>query len=925
MKELQRIIDSDTLVYKSYAVACLMPEKVNTKMSPLIWKAGLVRGPDVVTDERLRPYCQQVRLIVKGNYEQAKAWMADRLKESPQVALDIETSTPDESDEWLMGDDKKVDVLGSKLTGMGLTFGANGQYTFYFSVDHKDTDNVTSEEVADIVATIKCPILVQNFGGFEGPILYRAWGERLKDNGWHGFLPNVIDTKVLANYTDENVSSGLKQNTELYTGYKQVTYDQVTSKEGTVGTLTGGRVVAEWKVPVMVETLQRIMDPETEQWNEVPTTINKLDDNGDPVFIYMERRRYKMNQLTGKEVLAYGADDTICTTALYQHYRLRMEIEGSWQVAMELEQAPMYVTALAFVNGTVFSQQTMKEQEQEDQIKADAAWAVIREYLISIGWEGSVCPVFKELDAANIKTAVAMLLPGVEFKTQVRTPAKLAILVEALEHPDAANLAKMITLNEVEAINAWMASVFDGEPVLDLNSPKQMKAFLYDTLKLPVRLVNPCTPLEFKEKPALSKAISKFKKIANGSQSVEPLTEEELELVKKKARTDDTSMDFALAFDVPDHPVLKALKEMKTCGTRQSLFYTPYRKVRHWVDGKIHAQANLTSTVTRRAAPSSPNLAQLPKRGEGVKFRRCFLPHHPNAVMVSVDSSGQELRLQAGLSKDPEMLSCYVGDNLRDLHSITASGAMRVVWSKTAYDGAMASLGNVLPPSDYETFLALLKSPDKGVAKQAKDLRTLSKGVNFGSAYGCEAPKMQELLVTDLETATNMLEAKLAKFCGYEVWKEKVEEQAMTEGLVRTELGGIRHLAHVMSSENRGERERAARQASNFKIQSAGAELAKKALTHIWNSGILFRYDCVFFALIHDECVLSVHRDHAVEVIKVVQAAMSLPYTPTFPVPFIGSVSLGLNFGDQIECGDGFFPDRIRAALAECFPERLAA
>jgi hypothetical protein len=104
-----------------------------------------------------------------------------------------------------------VDVFGSKLTGLSLTFGSNNQYTMYFSVDHFNTNNVTSEQVRDAVVLIPpaSPIVIQNFA-FEGPILFEEWGEAWKDNGWHGFLPNVIDTKVLANYVDENVSSGLK-------------------------------------------------------------------------------------------------------------------------------------------------------------------------------------------------------------------------------------------------------------------------------------------------------------------------------------------------------------------------------------------------------------------------------------------------------------------------------------------------------------------------------------------------------------------------------------------------------------------------------------------------------------------------------------------------------------------------------------------
>ncbi len=284
-----------------------------------------------------------------------------------------------------------------------------------------------------------------------------------------------------------------------------------------------------------------------------------------------------------------------------------------------------------------------------------------------------------------------------------------------------------------------------------------------------------------------------------------------------------------------------------------------------------------------------------------------------------MDFSGQELRLQAGLSGDIEMLGCYVGDNLRDIHSITASGAMKVVWDKETYDRAMASLGNALPATDYDTFLALLKSEDKEVTTQAKALRNLAKGVNFGSAYGCEAPKLQELLVTDLVTATKMLDAKLAKFSGYESWKEKVERDTLKTGYAATKLGGRRHLQEAILSDDKWRQQSAARQASNFEIQSAGAELAKKAMSRIWDSGIFFKLDARFIAVIHDEVVWSVHRDDAYESIKVVWEAVSQPYTPDFPVPFIGSISLGPNFGQQYEAGEKPDANVIAGILDKCF------
>lgn len=917
-KPFQKIIDSADLVYKAYAVALLHPEWVNPLRQPLQIHAGMTARLDQVQDERLRRWAQKVRLVTADTYDKAVEFLRAHLDETPEFALDIESSTPEESDEWLAAGDRddKVDVFGQELVSCAITFGANGQFTFYFSVRHADTNNVTSEQLRQVVAMIprEKVILVQN-AGFELSVLYKEWGEKQADNGWHGFLPNVRDTKVYASYVDENMRLGLKDRSKHHLGYDQITYDEVTTLTGHQDSLPRGGKLLDREV-IGVEVVD-VLDEGTGHTIQVEQ----------PVYSGVVTKRYKMHELSGQHVLAYGADDTICTYALAQYYRLIMELEKTWDLCQEIETYPAYLTALGFLQGTKFDLGQMLEQEAEDDAVWERSWYVLRQFLMDNNWEGTVCPEIvdepklhyhRKWEPKTIKEAVTIILQGVELVTQVRTPAKLGKLIAALEHEDAELLGKYVEDGNINQINDWMKTRFEGEPRIDLDSPKAMRGFLYDFLKLPIRLVNKLTTNERINKPELTNAVTRFTKLRSGSGSEPPLRPEELEVLKAKAKTDDTAIDFALTFDVPGHPALLAIKEMKTIETRRKMFYRPYRHFRHWYDNLIHASANQCQAVTRRWSFSDPNLTQLPKRGEGVKFRRNFKPHHKDAVVVSVDFNSQELRLQAGLSRDPEMLTCYIGDRLRDIHSITASGAMKVVWKADELAKAVATVGDNFD-TDYDLFIAMLKGGDAALAKKAKDLRALSKNVNFGSAYGCAAPKMQELLVCDFEIAKTMLEAKLALFSRYEEWKKEVEDEALSQGYVRTLLGGIRHLQGVIRSDDKAAINAAARQASNFKIQSAGAELAKKALTKLWKSGVFFKLDAVFFAVIHDEVVASVHKDHAVEFIKVLHDAISQPYTPDFPVPFIGSISLGPNLGDQVELGDTVDEALIQETINQMF------
>lgn len=202
--KLQKIIDNADDAYVSWNLAKLYPQLVNTMRRPLEWKAGMVKMRAEVADERLHQWAGVVRLITADKFDKAFEWARPLIASSPFVALDIETSTPDESDEWLAeakgvveaadrmaeegdGFDEDepivrfkglgVDVFGSELTGMGLTFGPNNQFTFYLPVDHKDTENLSKGQVLEFIRSIPrtVPIVVHN-AGFEIPVLWNSLG-----------------------------------------------------------------------------------------------------------------------------------------------------------------------------------------------------------------------------------------------------------------------------------------------------------------------------------------------------------------------------------------------------------------------------------------------------------------------------------------------------------------------------------------------------------------------------------------------------------------------------------------------------------------------------------------------------------------------------------------------------------------------------
>lgn len=959
LKALQKIIDDQAGVKKSYTLGMLHTHRVNISGRPLQWRVGVNRtaGPDI--DERLRRFGGRSRIVPAEKFQEALDFFQRQVARSPFVTLDIETSTPPESDAWLesLGKDEDktpVDVFGSFITSVQLTFGDNLQHSLYLPVKNNGTDgisNLTIEQVATLVDAIPHEMYtyVHN-ASFEMPVCYMEWGQLWKDDPtWHGFLRNVLDTRIGASYVDENESAGLKKLSRRLMGYEQTSYDEVTTK-----------VLPAVQWDGQGRLLQRYTETQTRGTGQFQdrTEVTVSEDGTDIVTVFpgegpeileefegpeMVRVQYKMDQLSATEAMGYGCDDTICTAALAVWQRIIMELEQTWDQYIEVEQLPAYTTSKAFVDGVPFSRETMAQQEREDDKTYDEAWAILREYLIKVGFDGVHPPVYQEIDAGAIKEAYE-IVTGRTLETRVRTPSKMLKLIqqeqqalEDLGDDDAAvvdlfqaTLAKALE-DGVEVLNNLVSSKFDGEPKIDLASPKQMTRLLYDVMKLPIKIVNPCTPTEKEKKPELAEAVKRFSWKRAGKSDV-VLTEADMALVRQKAQANDTAIDTALAFDMDvigeeSAEALRAIKAMKTVMTRRSLFYKTYWSAPHWKDGKIHASVNQCGTVTRRYSASNPNITQLPKLGEGVKFRRNFRPHHRDAVVCSADFSGQELRIAAERSQDKNLLSCYVGDQLRDVHSITASGAMTMKWGKTKVAELVEKFGKDLPMDDPDYWLfdrlrALGKKDPAG--KMADDLRKVAKNVNFGSIYLAKPPTLADTLIMTLEDATVFLNARNERFAGLNEAAERAERECLDRGYSLTMMGARRHLEAAINSGDRGMAARAARQAWNFEIQGSAAEMTKLALGRLWKSGILFKLDMVFYFPVHDELVWSVSRGHAAESMRVVNQCMTAQYAD-MQVPILASLSLGANYADQIECGDFFDQAAIEAALNDVFAQKEAA
>lgn len=832
------IYDNREAVVRSYRLAKIYPEWVNTVNKPLVFKPGVTLPAPEVVDERLEHWYAKTYLVLSPKMEAAIKWAQPFISESDFVGLDIETSTPDESDDWLMTQKGKsdgdlgVDVIGSKLTGLSLTFGKNLQHTLYFPVDHADTLNCSSERLCEFIYSIGKPLIIQNAAGFELPVLGQEWEGFTKAKNLSKFLPKALDTRIEACYVNENIEHGLKQSSSFYLGYQQVDYKTVTTVQ--VGT----------------------------------------DEAGEPIM-----QQKKMRELTAKHVLSYAADDAICCAALHNFYKLHMQLEHQWQVYLDTELDAMYLGAQAFLDGVPCSMKRLGEMADEDQAAFDKAWAVFRDYLISQGWEGTTPPVYgTDISASEAKEAYE-IVTGREMDTKDRKLSKLAAYAVA----DGEELfAKMLEecasgAQGAAKFTAWVQSKFSGEPLWK-NSPQKKSKVLYEMLNLPVRLRNAATDIMRKAG-----------------------------ITEGNPKTDALAMAYAIKYDSPNMPevapVIHALQQMQVVLTRQGLYYKPYPGLVHWKTGRLHPNVRQSSTNTRRHTSAKPNVQQISKHpkadGETPKVREVIVPHKKNAVVVSFDFAAQELRVIADYSKDENMVNCFVGDNKRDMHSLTAVGIIQT-WAKE-YEGW-----------SYEVFIEALHAGNK----DAKEARTLGKKTNFTTEYGAMAPKLAETLLVSEEEAQKYIDAKEAAFPGVRVWKDAVEDEARRTGIVRTMGGAVRHLADAIMSEDRYESSKAYRQAVNFKVQSSSAEMTKQAHGEMWRQDIRNRFDCVFYFPVHDESVWSCAIEDLFEFIPAVHACMTRAYGG-MTIPIESSISFGWSFGpaDQVEIGDKPTREAIQAGL----------
>ena len=287
---------------------------------------------------------------------------------------------------------------------------------------------------------------------------------------------------------------------------------------------------------------------------------------------------------------------------------------------------------------------------------------------------------------------------------------------------------------------------------------------------------------------------------------------------------------------------------------------------------RIHTTYNQLGTTTGRISSSSPNLQNIPIKGEwGKEIRKAFITEKGYSL-ISADYSQIELRIVACIANDEKMIEAF--KNNQDIHKITA-----------------AEIYNI------------------PLIKVTPEMRRQAKTLNFGIIYGMSIVGFAEASGAPRTKAKEFIEEYLRDFSGVAEYITRIKEKAKKDGYVETLLGRRRFLPEIKSS-NYSIRQAAERMAINMPIQGTAADIMKVAMVTLWKRLKKEAENKARILLqVHDELVLEVRDDLINEVSKITKEEMENvleqpifnEVRSIFKIPLEVEIKAGSNWGELQE------------------------
>lgn len=322
---------------------------------------------------------------------------------------------------------------------------------------------------------------------------------------------------------------------------------------------------------------------------------------------------------------------------------------------------------------------------------------------------------------------------------------------------------------------------------------------------------------------------------------------------RKRTKTGYSTAAGVLEEMVSEHPIIPKVLEWRAFSKMLTTYLRPLVTL---VDNqsRIHTSFDQTGAATGRLSTHTPNLQNIPMRGERGPIVRKGFTAAPGYKLISADYSQIELRVLAHIAAD-EVLAKVFHDG-RDVHTETS---MRVFGIKEN--------------------------------EVTRDHRRKAKVINYGILYGMGPFGFARRMGVTTEEAAAFIERYLSNFPGVSAWREQILVEAREQGYVKTISGRVRRLPLLS-----GRTDIAERAAINAPIQGSAADIIKVAMIAVEANLRKANIEPGMILQIHDELLFEVSENKVEDAKQIIKRDMESAWK--LSVPLEVDIGVGDNWAE---------------------------
>ncbi|MRJ08874.1 DNA polymerase I [Ornithobacterium rhinotracheale] len=335
---------------------------------------------------------------------------------------------------------------------------------------------------------------------------------------------------------------------------------------------------------------------------------------------------------------------------------------------------------------------------------------------------------------------------------------------------------------------------------------------------------------------------------------------EKMQLIKnpKKTKTGQYATSEEILSKIADkHPIIEQILEYRQLQKLKSTYVDSLPQEVSPITGRVHTSFAQTVAATGRLASNNPNLQNIPIRTpRGQEVRKAFIAKDEEHILLAADYSQIELRLIAGLSQDPTMMTSFL--NGEDIHAATAAKVFGIPLSEVS-----------------------------------REQRSHAKTVNFGIVYGVSAFGLSEQTSLSRGESKDLIDAYFETYPQLQKYIQDQIALARKQGYVETILGRRRYLRDI-NSNNYVVKSHAERNAVNAPVQGSAADIIKLGMVKIHQRLKQENFQTKMLLQVHDELVFEAPKSEVEQVSALIKDTME--HAIAFNVPLVVECGIGKNW-----------------------------